>query len=162
MSAFAIRPGTLSDVETLVAFNLAMAAESEDTDLDPARLTAGVRAALEDATLGTYYIAHAHATDPTSSDAVGALMITYEWSDWRNGLFWWIQSVYVEPAWRRRGVYRALHGHVRELARADPRSCGIRLYVERENHGAMATYDALGMAETYYRLYEESWQPRGS
>ena len=84
-------------------------------------------------------------------------MLTFEWSDWRNGRFWWIQSVYVAPEHRRKGVYTALHEHVRNAARADKECCGLRLYVERENTGAQATYLAMGMVETHYRLYEEEF-----
>jgi ribosomal protein S18 acetylase RimI-like enzyme len=93
--------------------------------------------------------------------AIGSLMVTFEWSDWRNGRFWWIQSVYVAADARRQGVYSALHAAVRNRATADPESCGIRLYVEQDNHVAQQTYRALGMTETHYRLYEEEFQPRG-
>jgi len=83
-------------------------------------------------------------------------MLTVEWSEWRNGFFWWIQSVYVRPELRRQGLYRRLHQHVVELAAREPEVCGIRLYVEQENRTAQATYRALGMRETNYRLYEQS------
>ena len=82
-------------------------------------------------------------------------MVTNEWSDWRNGLFWWIQSVYVEPAWRRRGVYRRLYHFIRPLAQADPGICGFRLYVEKDNVVAQKTYASLGMVQTDYLVYEE-------
>jgi ribosomal protein S18 acetylase RimI-like enzyme len=82
-------------------------------------------------------------------------MITMEWSDWRNGLFWWIQSVFVVPEYRRRGIYRKLYAHVQELAAQEPNVCGFRLYVERDNTRAQQTYAALGMTETPYRLFEE-------
>ena len=84
-------------------------------------------------------------------------MVTFEWSDWRCGRFWWIQSVYVAAEARRQGVYSALHAAVRERARSDPEGCGIRLYVEQENVGAQRTYAVLGMAETHYRIYEEEF-----
>jgi ribosomal protein S18 acetylase RimI-like enzyme len=90
-------------------------------------------------------------------EPAGSLMVTFEWSDWRNGRFWWIQSVYVDEAYRRQGVYSALHGAIREQAASDSRGCGIRLYVERENVVAQATYRALGMTETGYRLFEETF-----
>jgi GNAT superfamily N-acetyltransferase len=86
---------------------------------------------------------------------VGCLLVTHEWSDWRNGLFWWIQSVFIEAGWRRRGVYRRLYQHVKELAAADPTVCGFRLYVEKDNAVAQQTYAALGMAPTDYLIYEE-------
>jgi ribosomal protein S18 acetylase RimI-like enzyme len=83
-------------------------------------------------------------------------MVTNEWSDWRNGLFWWIQSVYVKAPWRRQGVYRRLYEYIRAQALADPGICGFRLYVEKENAVAQATYDSLGMAATDYLIYEET------
>ena len=146
-----VEPANAGDVETLVEFNVAMAAESEDKGLDPAVLRNGIQAVLEDANHGLYLVAR------SNGQTLGTLMVTFEWSDWRNGRFWWIQSVFVEASQRRRGVYRALHDHVRELAKRDVTSCGIRLYVERDNAGAQATYDAMGMHETAYRLYEEAW-----
>jgi len=149
--SFDVRRATRVDVDALVAFNHAMAAESEDKALDLARLRAGIEALLAHPDDGYYLIAR------HERERVGALMLTFEWSDWRNGRFWWIQSVYVPPQWRRRGVYSALHAHVRDAARADPRASGLRLYVERENAGAMATYRSLGMVETHYRLYEEEF-----
>jgi GNAT superfamily N-acetyltransferase len=153
-TAIGIRPGTAADVDALVEFNLAMARESEDKGLDAGRLRRGVTRLLATPQDGFYLIAEAE------GHPVGGLMVTFEWSDWRDGRFWWIQSVYVTPAWRRRGVYTALHERVRALARADGQACGIRLYVERDNRGAMATYEHLGMRETHYRLYEEEFLPR--
>jgi ribosomal protein S18 acetylase RimI-like enzyme len=84
-----------------------------------------------------------------------SLMVTTEWSDWRNGMFWWIQSVYVRSAYRRQGLYRELYERVKELAEQEPAVCGFRLYVERDNLTAQKTYQSLGMSETDYRLYEE-------
>jgi len=135
----------------LVAFNRSMAKESEDKGLNEDVLERGVRHLLCQPDDGFYLVAEC------AGELAGSLMVTYEWSDWRNGRFWWIQSVYVRPEHRRRGVYRALHEKVRALARDDGRACGIRLYVERENTGAMATYNAMGMVETHYRLYEETF-----
>ena len=152
--SFEVRRATRDDVDALVAFNHAMAVESEDKALDVTQLRAGIEALLAHPDEGHYLIAW-HA-----GERAGALMLTFEWSDWRNGRFWWIQSVYVPPAWRRRGVYSSLHAHVRHAALADPDACGLRLYVERENLGAMATYRALGMEETHYRLYEEEFARR--
>ena len=151
MNAPAIRVAAPADADALTAFNIAMALETEQLQLLPAVVGAGVRRVLGDPTLGFYLIAE------QAAQPVGGLLVTSEWSDWRNGRFWWIQSVYVVPAHRRQGVYRALHDHVREQARGDPQACGLRLYVERENTGAMATYRALGMHETDYRLYEEEF-----
>ena len=88
---------------------------------------------------------------------IGQLMITYEWSDWRNGVFWWIQSVYVRPDWRRRGVYRALYDHVQTSARASQQACGVRLYVEQANQRAIATYREMGMQPSGHLVYETDW-----
>jgi len=149
---YRIRRGLLADADLLTHFNHAMARESEDKPLDLARLKAGITALLNHPADGYYLIAECD-----RGEAAGALMLTFEWSDWRNGRFWWIQSVYVRPEFRRTGVYRALHAHVRDAAHADPTACGLRLYVERENTGAQATYRAMGMVETHYRLYEEEF-----
>ncbi len=145
-----VRRANRSDIEILARFNQAMAQESEDKPLDLDRIKAGIDGLLQRPAEGYYLIA-----DDAHGDPAGALMLTFEWSDWRNGRFWWIQSVYVHPEYRRKGVYRALHEHVRNAARTDPESCGLRLYVERDNTGAQATYVEMGMVETHYRLYEE-------
>jgi ribosomal protein S18 acetylase RimI-like enzyme len=147
----AVRDATAADQARLVTHNEAMARESEDKGLDVAILERGVKYLLEHPAEGFYLIAE------HGGRSAGSLMVTFEWSDWRAGRFWWIQSVYVMPEFRRRGVYRALHAEVRRRALDDPRACGIRLYVERDNGGAQATYQALGMNETAYRLYEEEF-----
>jgi ribosomal protein S18 acetylase RimI-like enzyme len=146
-----VRSATAADTSVLVDFNLAMAMESEAKDLDVAILERGVTHLLTHPVDGFYLIAEREGV------IAGSLMVTYEWSDWRCGRFWWIQSVYVAPAHRRRGVYREMHGLVRRRAQEDPEACGLRLYVERDNGGAMATYRTLGMDETHYRLYEEDF-----
>jgi GNAT superfamily N-acetyltransferase len=134
----------------LVQFNAAMALETEALTLDPQRLRAGVTALLADPGRGRYRVAVA------GDEVVGALMLTREWSDWRCGDWWWIQSVYVRPDWRRRGVFAALYRSVEAEARANPEVCGLRLYVERDNRQAQQTYGSLGMQETHYRLFEHS------
>lgn len=149
-----IRRATTADIDALVEFNCAMAAESEDKSLDTSKLRAGIKHLLANPEEGYVLVAW------SGEERAGSLMVTFEWSDWRNGRFWWIQSVYVPPAWRRRGVYSALHAHVRDAALADHTACGLRLYVERDNSGAMTTYRALGMVETDYRLYEEEFTRR--
>ena len=149
-----IRLADTSDLATLVDFNIAMAAESEEKTLDPAVLRRGIEAVLDDANHGLYLLAE------IEGHAAGTLMVTWEWSDWRNGRFWWIQSVFVSSQHRRRGVYRRLHDQVRSLAKDDPTSCGLRLYVERENTGAQVTYQMMEMEETPYRLYEQEWSRR--
>jgi GNAT superfamily N-acetyltransferase len=146
-----VRAAAASDVETLVRFQLAMAAETEDKGLVPEVLRQGVEYLLAHPDEGFYLMAD------VNGEPAGSLMVTFEWSDWRNGRFWWIQSVYVDAAHRRQGVYSALHAAIRDQAASDPRGCGIRLYVERENSVAMATYRALGMDETVYRLFEETF-----
>ncbi len=149
MSALEVHPATDADLAFIVACNRAMAAETEDLGLDPATLEAGIRYLLANPREGFYLVARDGGED------VGTLMVTFEWSDWRNGRFWWIQSVYVTADARRRGVYRAMHERVRTLAAADPQACGLRLYVEKENAAAQQTYLNIGMHETRYRLYEE-------
>jgi ribosomal protein S18 acetylase RimI-like enzyme len=144
-----LRTAVPSDADVLVDFARAMARETEDRDLDPAVLRPGMVALLADESRGRVFVVEEGGT------VVATLTLTMEWSDWRNGWFWWIQSVYVTPAHRRRGHYRRLHDHVVALAARDPEVCGIRLYVEHENHAAQATYRALGMSETAYRLYEQ-------
>jgi GNAT superfamily N-acetyltransferase len=149
MNAVLIRPALADDADTLAAFNAAMAWETEGKRLLPEVLGAGVRRLLAQPALGFYLVAVA------GSQPVGCLMVTTEWSDWRNGRFWWIQSVYVRPEWRRRGVFRALYASVHAAALAQPDVCGLRLYVEHENAVAQATYRSLGMARTDYLLFEQ-------
>jgi len=149
MSKTEIRRANPDDADTLIEFNREMARETEEKELNPERITAGVRALLADTALGFYVVA------VIEGEIAGSLMITTEWSDWRNGNFWWIQSVYVKSDYRRRGVYRSLHEYVKQMADKDPTICGFRLYVERENTVAQNTYRSLGMDETSYRLFEE-------
>jgi GNAT superfamily N-acetyltransferase len=149
--AVTVRPASRADLELLVDFNAAMAQETEGKRLDPARLRPGVAAVLADPQRGRYRVAD------LDGRVVGALLVTLEWSDWRNGWFWWIQSVYVLPEARGRGVYRALHASVLAEARADRDVCGVRLYVDQDNRAAQATYAAVGMRRTHYLFYEEDF-----
>ena len=144
-----VRLATPQDAPVLVEFNAAMALETEHKELLADVIGAGVRSLLGNPAAGFYVVAE------KNGETVGALMITKEWSDWRNGTFWWIQSVYVRPDVRRQGVYKLLYRHVKELAANDPAVCGFRLYVERENARAQATYNALGMKKTGYLVFEE-------
>jgi len=144
-----IRLATPPDAEILIRFNTAMALETERKALLPEVVSVGVHYLLSHPRAGFYVVAE------LESEVAGSLMITNEWSDWRNGNFWWIQSVYVRPEFRRRGVYRELYKYLQALAAQDPAVCGFRLYVERENTRAQAAYRAAGMAETRYLLYEE-------
>ena len=151
MSDSNIRRATPADADTIIAFNAAMAAETEDRQLDRAVLAGGVRRVLADPSLGMYYLAQ------RDGNIVGQLLITCESSDWRNALFWWIQSVYVLPAARRRGMYRALHEHVVRAARQAGNVCGVRLYVDKRNTAAQAVYRRLGLRPSEYDLYETDW-----
>ncbi len=148
LADIAVRPGTLDDAEFVVRGNAEMALETEKLTLDMERLRAGVRAIFETPSRGFYLIAELEGI------RAGQMMITYEWSDWRNGLFWWIQSVYTAPEMRRRGVFRALYAHAESLAHKDGSVCGLRLYVEFNNQAAQETYRRCGMRETVYRMFE--------
>jgi GNAT superfamily N-acetyltransferase len=143
-----VRPATPVDLDTITTFNLRMAEESEDVRLDPVVLRAGVAALLEGRAPGQYWMAEA------GGRVAGQLLITYEWSDWRNRMVWWIQSVYVVPEMRQRGVLRALYAHVRQEALANGIG-GLRLYVDTSNHRAQAAYASLGMNGGHYRVFEE-------
>ena len=143
-----IRPPRAADAAVIAEFNIRLAAETEHLQLDPSRVLAGVEAVLADPAKGTYWIAEA------GGEVTGQLMITFEWSDWRNGVFWWIQSVYVRQDWRARGVFKALYRHVERLARSRSDVCGLRLYVERDNQRAQRTYQHLGLHPTSYDIYE--------
>lgn len=145
-----IRRGRLEDLERLVSFSQAMALETEGRRLESDRLKRGTRALLNSTIHGFFLVAEQSQTN----QVVGQLMITYEWSDWRNASFWWIQSVYVEPAWRRRGVFRKMHAKVIEHAKADPGVCGVRLYVESENSVAQDVYRRVGLKPSPYSVFE--------
>lgn len=148
------RPAVSADFRVIVEFNLSMARESEGLELDRAKLERGVEAALSDPAKGVYLVAD---VDGAPS---GCLLVTSEWSDWRNGWAWWIQSVYVMPAARRRGVYRALHERVLELARERGDVVSLRLYVDRNNLPAQSTYRKLGMEASHYLMFEAVEAPR--
>ena len=143
-----VRAAQAGDAGFLVEGNAAMARETEGLELDLKVLGAGVRAVLEDAGKGRYFVAE------SAGLVVGMVMVTWEWSDWRNGMLWWLQSVYVRPEWRRRGVFRGMYGHVREMCRG-PGGVGLRLYVEKENDAGKATYGAVGMRGAGYDVMEE-------
>ncbi|HEY8518428.1 MAG TPA: GNAT family N-acetyltransferase [Candidatus Binatia bacterium] len=144
-----VRPAIPADRDVLVEFACAMARETEQRELDVATVRAGVEALLADPTRGRVFVVD------LGGRAVATLMLTLEWSEWRNGFLWWIQSVYVAPEHRQRGFYRMLHEHVRALAREAGDVRGLRLYVERDNRRAQATYRRMGMEETGYLVYEE-------
>lgn len=144
-----VRKASEDDVTSISQFNIQMAWETERKELDKQTITAGVRSLFHKPEYGFYMVAE------TGNEIVATLMITHEWSDWRNGLFWWIQSVYVKPDYRRQGIYRSMYDAVLKLAKNHPEVCGCRLYVEKENITAQKTYKALGMSETHYKMYEE-------
>ncbi len=141
-----IRRATPADTETLIAYNAALALETEGKVLDPDVLAAGVRAVFADPGRGFYVIAE------RDGEAIGQAGITYEWSDWRNGSYWWFQSVFVREDARRGGVFSAIYRHIEAIASADPSVIGLRLYVERGNDRAKATYGKLGMEDENYSL----------
>lgn len=143
-----VRRATLSDVDALVRFNLAMAEETEGRKLSRAVLEAGVRSVFDDPSKGFYVVAEAGAAP------AGSLLVTPEWSDWRSAYCWWVQSVYVAPAHRRKGIYRALHRYVEREARAAGNVCRLRLYVDCENSAAKSVYGRLGMALSRYEFFE--------
>src|SRR5258708_2247754 len=147
-AALKIRRATARDASMLIAFNRAMALETEHKDLWPRVIGAGVRGLLRRPDSGFYSVAE------LGGQVIGALMVTKEWSDWRNGDFWWIQSVYVIPEYRRRGVYRHMYAYLRKLAAGDRAVVGFRLYVEQDNRRAQSTYRASGMERTHYLVYE--------
>jgi ribosomal protein S18 acetylase RimI-like enzyme len=151
-----IREATTADLADVVHFNAAMALETEGKTLDRGVLTSGVRHALADPAKGRYFLAEIDGT------TIGQLMFTLEWSDWRDGWFWWIQSVYVDRDFRRRGVFSSLYGHLAELASGAPDVCGLRLYVDGENVPAQRVYAKLGMDMTGYRVMEMPLSNRGS
>ncbi len=146
-----IRPAAPPDAALIADFNQRLAAETEQLQLDPACITSGVSALLNDASKGIYFVAE------VSGRVVGQVMITYEWSDWRNGMIWWLQSVYVEKQFRNQGVFRALFRHVENLARQRAGVCGLRLYMHKDNARARASYERLGMSHTHYEVFELSF-----
>lgn len=150
MPAPTIRPATPADIPHLVDWNRALARETEGKTLDRDTVRLGVTAVFTEPHRGFYLVAE------HDWEAVGSLLVTYEWSDWRNGDFWWIQSVYVAASARRKGVFRALHAEVERRARTAG-AAALRLYVERDNERAQKTYSSLGMSPSDYQMYERSF-----
>ncbi len=150
-----VRLARQEDVDLIVAFSTAMALETEGRRLDQERLKEGTLSLLASPERGFFTVAEL----PKAEDRVlvGQLMITFEWSDWRNAAFWWIQSVYVEPAFRRQGIYRTMHDTIVAQAKGDRQVCGIRLYVEQENHTAQTVYRRVGLAPSGYAIYEQDF-----
>jgi len=147
-----VRLATREDASTIASFSAAMALETEGRRLDPDRLYDGTIALLESPDRGFFMVAELEQAD--DRQLLGQLMITYEWSDWRNGAFWWIQSVYVDPAWRRQRVFRRMHETVMATAKTSPNVCGVRLYVEESNGAAQAVYRKVGLTPSSYAIFE--------
>jgi ribosomal protein S18 acetylase RimI-like enzyme len=150
-----IRAANLDDVESIITFSAAMALETENRHLDAARLREGTLSLLNTPSYGFFMVAEIR--DGEQRRLIGQLMITYEWSDWRNGVFWWIQSVYVDPAWRRQGVFRRMHDVIVGQAKADPKVCGMRLYVEQNNRTAQTVYQRVGLSPSAYAVFEQDF-----
>ncbi|WP_165220289.1 GNAT family N-acetyltransferase [Aquisphaera insulae] len=150
-----VRDALLADRPVIVEYNRLLALETEQKQLDLESLDRGVAMALSDPDRLRYWVAEV--SEPTGPRVVGQTAITREWSDWRNGWIWWLQSVYVDAEHRGRGVFRALFGHLRAEALATPDVIGVRLYVENANHRAQRTYEALGMKPGGYSVLEELW-----
>jgi GNAT superfamily N-acetyltransferase len=147
-----VRIAQEKDSETIVKSNIAMAWETEQKRLELSVVAEGVKTLLKNPQHGFYIVAE------IANEVVGCLMVTYEWSDWRCGLFWWIQSVYVNPEFRRTGVFRKLYEFLKQKASHEQNVCGFRLYVEQANLTAQNTYAGVGMKEIPYKFYEESFE----
>ena len=143
-----VRKANINDVSKIAEYNYNLAFETEDKKLNMEVLTKGVTALLKDENKGVYHVCE------IDGNIVGQIMYTFEWSDWRNGTFLWIQSVYVDKNYRGKGVFKTLYNHIKNICDKDKNICGIRLYVERENYVAQKTYKSLGMEECNYYMYE--------
>jgi GNAT superfamily N-acetyltransferase len=142
-----IRRATQEDAQSIIVFQQAMAMETESLRLDENILEAGVKAVFEDPSKGEYFVAE------NNGNVIASLLITYEWSDWRNANVWWFQSVYVLPDFRRKGVFRMMYDFIRKEAEKNG-VAGLRLYVETNNSAAMRTYESMGMTSEHYTMYE--------
>ena len=151
MDQISIREGSISDTPTIAKFQQQMALETESKILKESTIRQGGESVLNCPNKGFYIIAE------TDSQVIGSLLVTFEWSDWRNGWFFWIQSVFVDAKYRRQGVYRVMHSEVIRRTKESGNCCGIRLYVEKDNRNAQKVYKTLGMHETDYYLYEEEF-----
>ena len=143
-----IRNAKPKDIETIAKYNIKMASETENKHLDKEIITAGVSSIINDSSKGIYWVME------MNKIIIGQLMVTYEWSDWRNGMMWWIQSVYVPKKYRRQGVYSKMYNNLLDIAQIDSECCGIRLYVEKDNKKARQTYEKLGMKNAGYEIME--------
>jgi len=146
-----VRDATHSDIDAIVDYNCRLAEESEGKALERNVLVAGVRRGMNSPGLCRYFVAEA------DGRVVGTTMLTYELTDWRDGVIWWLQSVFIEPEYRRHGVFRAIYRHIEKLAHEHPDARALRLYVHRDNARAMRTYESVGMEKAGYELYEHDW-----
>lgn len=144
-----IRKAYNTEIDTLVSFQLAMAKETEELELDSIKLKNGMQAVFDDPTKGCYFVAE------KDGEIAGSLLITYEWSDWRNAQVWWIQSVYVRKNFRKQGIYKSLYHHIVNIVNNDDSIAGIRLYVDTTNKTAQKTYEKLGMDGGHYQMFEK-------
>lgn len=147
------RKAELEDAEMISEFNVKMAAETEGKKLDEDIVLKGVKAVIEDSNKGFYVVADKGDKEP---EIIGQLLVTFEWSDWRNKFFWWIQSVYVDQKYRNKRVFSNLHSKIMQIAKSNKDVCGLRLYVKTNNESAKKVYEALGMNKTSYEVYEEA------
>lgn len=147
-----VRLAKPEDATKIASFSTAMALETEGRHLDLGRLHDGTIALLNSPDRGFFMVAELEQAEDRR--LLGQLMVTYEWSDWRNGAFWWIQSVYVDPAWRRQSVFRRMHETVMATAKTSPNVCGVRLYVEGNNSAAQAVYRKVGLTPSSYAIFE--------
>ena len=141
------------DAEMISEFNIKMAAETEGKKLDEDLVLKGVKAVIEDPDKGFYVVADKGENEP---EIIGQMLVTFEWSDWRNKFFWWIQSVYVDQNYRHQRIFSNLHSKIMQIAKSNKDVCGLRLYVKTNNELAKKVYDALGMNKTSYEVYEEA------
>jgi GNAT superfamily N-acetyltransferase len=151
-NTLSVRTGQKKDIDTLTKFNIALARETEQKELSPHTVVQGLQMLFNNPKYGFYIVAE------IDDEVVGCCMVTYEWSDWRCGLFWWIQSVYVKPEFRRQGIFRKLYEFLKEKASQEKNVCGFRLYVEKANHAGKNTYAVVGMKEAPYEVYEEPFR----
>jgi len=143
-----VRKATLNDIDSIVDFQLKMAAETEGIELDKPTVIKGITAVVTDYSKGQYYVTE------IDKSIVASLLTTYEWSDWRNGTILWIESVYVNNEYRRKGVYRNMYSHIKQLVLENEKLNGIRLYADKSNHAAHKTYQKLGMSPDHYVTFE--------
>ncbi|HEY0652389.1 MAG TPA: GNAT family N-acetyltransferase [Chryseosolibacter sp.] len=148
MATISIRPSRLEEVSVLVNFQQRLALETENVQLDFATVEQGIRAMFADPTKGMYFIAE------VDGEVAGCHSITYEWSDWRNGMVWWLQSVYISEKFRKHGVFKAMFENLKRLIGNDPKLAGLRLYVDKSNLRAQHVYQAMGMNGEHYRVFE--------